>query len=73
MAVLLVRLTVEELHPVLVMVPPLLAATAGLYLAARRRYRSVSSGSDEAAGPLLVAMTVAAVAVAVMCGLTVLA
>jgi uncharacterized membrane protein YidH (DUF202 family) len=69
---LLLRLTVEGLRPALLTVPPLLLTAIGLQLAARRRYRSVSSGSDEQAGPLLTAMAVAAVAVAVACALTVL-
>lgn len=71
-ALLLLRLTVEEPQLALVTVLPLLLAAAGLYVAARRRYRGVSSGSDEPAGPLLAALTAAAVAVAVTCALTVL-
>ena len=69
---LLLRLTAEQPRLTLVTVLPLLLAAVGLYLAARRRYCRVSSGSNQPAGRLLAALTAVAVAVAVACGLTVL-
>lgn len=71
-ALVLVRLSVGGAVLPSVGAAVVLLAALGLSVAARRRYLVVSSGSDRPPDRLALAATVVAVAVAALCGLSVL-